>query len=120
VVGEERGRYIDLIGGRFVHHPPCQEFQVEIEERDHPITRGIENFKIIDELYVLDRRPRDAYILATARWEDRPQPLIYTKSRGGVIYNALGHDQAAYDNPAFIRLVVQGIQWAMSTLPSKG
>lgn len=68
------------------------EFQVKIEEKDHPITREIEDFKITDELYVLDRAPEGAHILATALWEDKAQPLLYTKSggKGKVLYNALG------------------------------
>lgn len=119
VVDEDHRRYIDLIGGRFVHHPPRHEFQVKIEDRDHPITKGIEDFKITDELYVLDRTPRDAHILATALWEGKPQPLIYTKSEGRVLYNALGHDQAAHNHPAFKKFVIQGVGWAISTLQTK-
>ncbi|UCD73641.1 MAG: ThuA domain-containing protein [Candidatus Bathyarchaeota archaeon] len=119
VVGEEHGRYIDLIGGRFVHHPPRHEFQVKIEDRNHPITKGIEDFKITDELYVLDRTPRGADILATALWEDKPQPLIYTKSEGRVFYNALGHDQSTHEHPVFKRLVIQGVLWAINSLRTK-
>ncbi len=119
VVGEERGRYIDLIGGRFVHHPPRHEFQVKIEDRDHPITKEVEDFRITDELYVLDRTPRGAHVLATAFWEDKPQPLIYTKSNGRVLYNALGHDQTAYNHPAFRRLIIQGVRWMISSFYMK-
>jgi len=113
VVDEERKEYIDLIGGRFTHHSHYHEFQVKIEEKDHPITRGIKDFKITDELYVLDRVPEGACVLATALWEDRVHPLLYTKSRGKgkVLYNALGHDQAAYNHPVFRELVTNGIQW---------
>jgi len=113
VVEEERTRYINLIGARFVHHSPYHEFRVKIEDREHPITSEIDDFPICDELYVLDRQPAGAHILATALWENEVQPLVYTKSygRGRVLYNALGHNEAAYDNPAFQKLVVQGIKW---------
>ncbi len=119
VVGEEHRRYIDLIGGRFLHHPPRHEFQVKIEDGAHPITKGIEDFKITDELYVLDRTPRGVHILATTLWEEKPQPLLYTKSGGRVLYNALGHDQAAHNHPVFRKLVIQGVRWAISTLHTK-
>jgi type 1 glutamine amidotransferase len=119
VVGEEHRKYIDLIGGRFVHHPRRHEFQVKIEDRDHPITKGIVDFKITDELYVLDRTPKGAHVLATALWEDKPQPLIYTKSEGRVLYNALGHDQSAHNHHAFRRLVIQGVRWTINSLHTK-
>lgn len=117
VVNEKHTEYINLIGGRFIHHDPYHEFQVKIKEKDHPITRGIKDFEITDELYVLDRTPEGAHILATAIWEDKPQPLLYTKrrGRGQVLYNALGHDQTTYDHPVFQKLVIQGIRWAIDT-----
>jgi hypothetical protein len=116
VVDEKHTRYINLIGGRFAHHSPYHEFQVKIVDSEHPITSGIDDFKIRDELYVLDRHPENAHILATALWEDKVQPLVYTRSygKGKVLYNAMGHDEAAYDHPAFRKLVVQGLRWIMS------
>jgi len=113
VVDESRTAYINLIGGRFTHHSHYHEFEVRIEEKDHPITDGIEDFKIVDELYVLDRRPKEVQVLATAYWEGRAQPLLYVKTEGEgkVLYNALGHDQAAFNTFAFKRLVIQGISW---------
>ncbi len=116
VINEERKRYISLIGGRFTHHPPRHEFQVRIEDKGHPITGGIEDFKVTDELYILDRAPEGAHILATALCEGKAQPLLYAKrvGKGKVLYNALGHDQATYNHPIFRRLVIQGIQWMIS------
>ena len=116
VINEERTRYISLIGGRFTRHPPRHEFQVRIEDKDHPITSGIEDFKVTDELYIMDRAPEGAHVLATALWEGEAHPLLYTKrmGKGKVLYNALGHDQATYNHPIFRRLVIQGIQWMIS------
>lgn len=113
VVHESRTAYINLIGGRFTHHSHYHEFKVRIEEKDHPITEGIKDFKIVDELYVLDRTPNKALVLATASWEGREQPLLYlkTEGKGRVLYNALGHDQAAFNALPFQRLVIQGISW---------
>lgn len=114
VTDEERVTYIDLIGGRFEHHDKYGEFEVHIEDAEHPITLGIEDFRVSDELYVLDRKPHQARVLATATWRGKPQPLVYTKpyGRGMVLYNALGHDQATFEHPAFRTLIVQGLAWA--------
>lgn len=114
VSDEDRLTYIDLIGGRFEHHDRYGEFEVHIEDTEHPITMGLEDFQVSDELYVLDRKPGHARVLATAVWRGEPQPLVYTKpyGRGMVLYNALGHDQATFDHPAFRQLVVRGLAWA--------
>ena len=107
--------YIDMIGGRFVKHSLYHEFQVQIEDKEHPITQGVVDFKITDELYILDRAPQNAHLLAAAVWEDKSQPMVYTRKhgKGNVLYNALGHDEAAFNNPMFQKLVVGGIKWLL-------
>jgi len=118
VTDEDRETYIDLIGARFKHHPPHQSFQVKIVNGAHPVTEGVTDFALPDELYVLDRAPRNAAVLATARWEGADQPIVYVKpyGRGTVLYNALGHDAPAFDHPSFQRLVVQGLRWACQVM----
>ncbi|MAF12323.1 hypothetical protein CMK11_17895 [Candidatus Poribacteria bacterium] len=115
VIDAERTAFIDLIGGRFTHHSPYHEFPVKVVESGHPIMAGVADFSILDELYVLDRAPAGAHVLATAEWDGASQPLIYTKDVGAgtVLYNALGHDQAAYDHADFRTLVLQGIDWIL-------
>ena len=115
VVDEKNTKYIDLIGARFTHHSPYHEFQVKIEDAEHPVTKGLADFKISDELYVLARAPEGAEILATAVWEDKAQPMVYAKKygKGEVLYNALGHNEESFSNPAFQKLIVQGIKWLL-------
>jgi len=114
VVEEERREYVELLGGRFAHHSPYHEFAVQVTDATHPVAAGVAGFALQDELYVLDRAPAGATVLATAEWEDRPQPMVYAKpaGEGRVCYNALGHDAAAFNHPAFRQLVVQGARWA--------
>jgi len=116
VVNEKNTKYIDLIGGRFIHHSPYYEFQVKIEDAEHPVTKGLQDFSISDELYVLDRDPEGADILATAFWEDKLQPMVYAKQygKGKMLYNALGHNEISFSNPAFRQLIVQGIEWLLN------
>lgn len=115
VVSEKNTRYIDLIGARFTHHSPYHEFQVKIEDAEHPVTKDLDDFNISDELYVLDRDPENAYVLATTVWEDKVQPMVYTKGygKGKVLYNALGHDEVSFTNPAYQKLIIQGIKWLL-------
>ena len=115
VVNEENVKYIEMIGGRFIHHSPHHEFTVKVADPGHPIVEGLRDFKITDELYVLDRTPSAASVLLTAFWEDHAQPILYLRAhgQGKVLYNALGHGPAAYENPNLKKLVVQGVKWLL-------
>jgi len=115
VVNPENVKYIEMIGGRFVHHSPHHEFTVKIADPGHPILEGLVDFKITDELYVLDRTPSAASVLLTAFWEDDAQPMLYLRAhgQGKVLYNALGHGPAAYENPNLKKLVLQGAKWLL-------
>jgi len=112
-VGPEHQGYIDLLGGTFRMHPPHGEFQVTIRDREHPITRGVNDFVITDELYVTDRAP-DLHVLATAVHEGAEHPLAWCRTYGSgrVFYLALGHDPGAVSNPGFLALAERGIEWA--------
>lgn len=116
VVDAKHESYINLVGGRFIKHSHYHEFQVQIEDKAHPITSGLADFSITDELYVLDRQPEAAHILASAVWEGQVQPMVYVKKQGQgtVLYNALGHDLAAFNHPSFQKLIVQGVGWLLA------
>jgi type 1 glutamine amidotransferase len=115
VVDEENSKYIEMIGGRFIHHSPHHEFTVKVADPAHPIVEGIRDFRMTDELYVLDRTPPASSVLLTAFWEEHAQPMLYVRAhgRGKVVYNAMGHGPEAYENPNFGKLVVQGAKWLL-------
>lgn len=115
VVSEENTKYIEMIGGRFSHHDEYREFTVKIAAPGHPVVEGVDDFKIQDELYVIERTPSSASVLLTAFFEHRSQPLVFLKAygQGKVLYNSLGHDRNAYENPNFKRIVVQGVKWLL-------
>ena len=115
VVDEENLKYIEMIGGRFINHSPHHEFTVKVADPGHPMVKGLKDFEIEDELYVLDRTPPAASVLLTAFWKDQAQPMLYLRAhgRGKVLYNALGHSQVAYENPNFKKIVLQGMEWLL-------
>ena len=115
VVDAGNEKYIEVVGGRFVRHSPHHEFTVKVAGPGHPVVEGLADFKITDELYVLDRTPSAASVLLTAFWEHGAQPMLYLRAhgRGKVLYNALGHGPAAYENPNLEKLVVQGAKWLL-------
>lgn len=102
--------YQEMIGSRFVRHPPIMHFTVEITDSDHPITRGMSSFEIEDERYELGDVADGLRILANAEGF----PMIYATEYGAgrVCYLAPGHDHRTLSRPEYQQLVAQAIDWA--------
>ena len=49
---DERPDVMEMLGTQFVAHPPIGKFPVEVVNKDHELTRGIEDFEVVDELYL--------------------------------------------------------------------
>jgi type 1 glutamine amidotransferase len=109
--------WADIVG---VHHSGQfgysigETVHVQIADPDHPITRGLSPWTMVDEAYELDDAGPGSHVLLTT---DHPQSMRtlawtrrYDKSRVFVL--ALGHDKFAYADPNFQTIVQRGIQWA--------
>ena len=109
-VGE---RAVSLLGGHANWHPPGSTFTVNIAAGDHPITDGVEDFEVEDEIYMSAWFPQ-IEILATAEWADKQHPLAWTKPHGAgrVFYTALGHGPDTFTRPNMQKLMTQGVRWA--------
>lgn len=106
-------RAVDLIGGHANWHPPGGTFTVHIEDSTHPITQGIEDFEVEDEIYMSAYDPY-LHILATAEWSNQDHPMAWVKSygKGRVFYTTLGHGPGTFQRPAMQKLIKQGLTWA--------
>lgn len=124
------------------HHSPRHDFEVDIEDRDHPITRGLKSPIQIenDELYAnLKAYPQTSmHVLATA-WDDHSlydpervrqpipgpgltQPILWTTRYGDgrVFVTTLGHARENVEAAAFAVTFARGAEWAATggvTLP---
>ena len=109
------GRAVDLIGGHANWHPPGLSFTVNIEDSDHPITQGVSDFEVEDEIYMSAYAPY-LHILASTEWYERSHPMAWVKSygEGRVFYTTLGHGPSTFERPAMQKLVGQGVRWAAS------
>ena len=105
--------YRAMVGGHFVTHPRYRDYQVNVVDEEHPITEGVVEFIVTDEQYILDYDPR-VNILASALWQGRAMPVVWTKdwAEGRVFYLALGHDAAACQHEMFGTLLQRGSLWA--------
>ena len=107
------GRAVDLIGGHANWHPPGLKFTVQIDDKAHPVTQGLENFEVEDEIYISAHDPY-LHILASAEWHNRKHPMAWVKpyGKGRVFYTTLGHGPGTFAQPGMQKLVTQGVRWA--------
>jgi hypothetical protein len=104
----------ELIGGHFLTHPEQSEFGVEIVDRDHAITEGVEDFRVFDEPYQVECDD-DVHVLAEMDHPDLERyPVAWTNDYGDgrVYYLSLGHTPDAFGTAGFQHLLVNGLHWA--------
>jgi len=98
-----------LIGSQFQAHPPIAPFKVHIT-KDHPLTKGLRDFRIEDELFLLSHSGDLNVLLHTSfkgqtpefrqtDWDEPQVPVLYERpqGQGSVLYLALGHCRGHYD-----------------------
>jgi type 1 glutamine amidotransferase len=64
-----------------------------------------------------------SHVLATATLEGRTEPIAWAvlSPRGGRVFHiTLGHDGTTYINPAFVRLIHQGLVWVIAAEAAGG
>ncbi len=144
---EDRPDVMEMLGSQFKAHPPIgAPFRVTVNHPDHPLTRGIEDFDVIDELYLMKTLAPLEVLMQTsftgeatgfvdAQWDDPAVPVLYLRQlgQGSVLYNTLGHcrghhdltelmpfwehpERCAWNYPVYYELLRRGIRWAMGEL----
>ena len=137
----------EVLGSRFITHPPFGPFKVTVTKPDDPLLTGlgVTSFDVNDELYVMDLA-KDIDVLLHARWggtgvlnitvPEGDQPLMYRRrvGKGGVLYLALGHGNRrlgapapgrpsvpdrhdSWDMPVYKDLIRRGLEWAAGRRP---
>lgn len=109
------GEAIALCGGHANWHPPGLEFTVNVDDREHQITRGIGDFDVNDEIYMSAWDP-SVHVLATATWSERKHPMAWTHAygTGRVFFTTLGHGPGTFENPSVLKLLGNAATWAAS------
>lgn len=113
-------------------HSPRHDWTVDIQDREHPITKGLKSFPVVkEELYAALRwQPEGTYhVLATA-WDDHSlyngrsghpipgagatQNILWTTQygQGRVFVTTLGHDAENVKSEYFKVTFARGAEWA--------
>ena len=111
-----------MVGGQFVAHPDdIKDYEVAIADRDHEITRGLDDFRIRSEQYYMHVDPSN-HVLATTVFEPASAPWVagavmpvaWTRrhGEGRVFYSSLGHQPADLGVREAGELWRRGMLWA--------
>jgi type 1 glutamine amidotransferase len=115
----------DMLGGVFSHVglPDSKTkqgtFQIKIAKTEHPITKGLSDFELKDELYYNLQMKHQIEPLATTDYSNGTWPVAWTRTygQGRVFHTPLGHrsfkpgSDEPLTNPSLLKLVIQGIDW---------
>jgi type 1 glutamine amidotransferase len=109
---QDNEEYKKMIGASFITHPdfgPIYYFKVN---KDHAITKNIDDFQLPDELYLFTIHS-DFNTLISCNYEDIVRPIAWYKyyRKGRIFYLALGHGIEQINNPILKELIINGINW---------
>jgi type 1 glutamine amidotransferase len=112
----EGGLYYKLFGGDYGGHPPPETFTIRIENKNHPITQGVEDFETFDEQhmskYYLDR---EHLLLRNISKANKSAPAGWWRElgKGRFVYLAPGHTPEALGHPMMQRLIRNSMRWLL-------
>jgi uncharacterized protein len=94
-------------------------YPVKVVDTSNPITRGLSDFTLTDELYYNMQMLPDVEPLLTAEFQGKAWPVAWTRvyGKGRVFHTNFGHRDFGPDKPDPLRdpnlgkVVVQGIDW---------
>lgn len=114
--------YQFMVGGQWVAHPGnIIDYTVQITDREHPITAGLNDFAMKSEQYYMHVDPSNKVLATTTfsgqyhPWIDGTvMPVTWTRQYGAakVFYTSLGHVTADFDVPEAREIVRRGLLWA--------
>jgi type 1 glutamine amidotransferase len=114
-----------IAGASFLEHPGGEgvpvPYTIDVIDREHPVTRGVESFEIASEQYYMHVDP-SVHVLGTTTftgehfpWLDgvvMPAAYVHRWGEGRVFYASPGHVPDELQIPDAERLIRQGLAWA--------
>lgn len=113
----------DVLGAVTREHPPLRPFKVKIVNKEHPITRGVNDFIVTDEQHFVKYEKDEKYILMQSvnedglNWRDNGNSSVagwaYDYGKGRVCYLAPGHVITALWNPEYEKIQKNAVKWLL-------
>src|SRR5262245_20516812 len=118
VCGKDPQWFKTVIGGAWEHGQSKllhATLGIYVQDYAHPITRGVANFMMDDEIYWDLHLMPEAKVIGTAfrtPHEITPQMWVYEKDNYRAFVNIQGHKYASFNLPHYRALLLRGIAWA--------
>ena len=95
-------------------------FKVHVEDPDHPITKGLADFDILDETYLGHGLDPQVHVLLSTDEPTNSKGIawVHTYRKSPVCYFQLGHDAKAYTHESFGTILGRAIRWTAGRLPA--
>jgi hypothetical protein len=113
----------DVLGAVTREHPPLRPFKVKIVNKEHPITRGVNDFMVTDEQHFVKYEKEPKYVLMESvnedglTWRDAGASSVagwaYDYGKGRVCYLAPGHVITALWNPEYEKIQRNAVRWLL-------
>lgn len=113
----------EVMGGAYVGHPPLRPFQVRVVNKEHPVTRGVQDFMVNDEQHYVtyDKAATDIILrsenLDGLGYENLGTQAIagwaYDYGKGRVVFTAVGHTIHALWQAEHFKLQQNAVRWLL-------
>ena len=100
--------------GDYGGHPEPYVYTVRVEDRDHPVTSGVEDFEIFDEQHTVKYYLDHEHLLLRSIARDNlsaPAGWWREMGKGRFCYLAPGHTPDALGHPMMQRLMRNAARW---------
>jgi type 1 glutamine amidotransferase len=133
--------YRDVQGGVGLNHPPLRPFKVRVVNKEHPVTKGVDDFMVTDEQHftIYDKDPKNILLhsenLDGLTFEavlrdpkeggpeaSGPRQNLGTTAisgwaheygQGRVVFTAMGHTIHAMWQPEYLKLQKNAVRWLL-------
>ena len=95
-----------------------QRLQVQVADANHPITRGLRSWEMLDETYGMANAGEGSTILLTVDHPKSMKTIAWTRQyrKARVFCTESGHDNQTWLNPNFKEVLRRGILWSARRL----
>ena len=110
-------RWREAIGGEWEigrsWHPPISAAVIPVRGADHPVTAGLSEIALFDELYVDLAVDDDVLVLCAHERDAASHPLVWVREDPTrAVATAFGHDERSYESASHRALLRGAARWA--------
>jgi uncharacterized protein len=93
---------------------PPEPIRTLVANREHPVTKGLDDWETVDEIFLIDTPSEASEILLRT---DHPESMevlawVHPHKNARVLCYQAGHDGRAFTDPNYQAFLSRGIEWA--------